>query len=88
MNQIHLHHLDCVLDALDLDGDDGEDLDGDAVELVEAAPGASLRQALVDVAARHVVHLVRLVGWVFSHVVGLHNFPQEKVSYSSDDGLK
>ena len=54
-------YLDCVLDALDLDGDDGEDLDGDAVELVEAAPGASLRQALVDVAARHVVHLG---GWL------------------------
>ena len=66
MTQIPFSHLDCVLDALDLDGDDGEDLDGDAVELVEAAPGASLRQALVDVAARHVVHLD---GWIFSHVV-------------------
>ena len=41
-------YLDGVLDALDLDGDDREHLDGDAVELVEAAPGAGLGEALVD----------------------------------------
>jgi len=44
--------LDGVLDALDLDGDDGQHLDADAVELVEAAPGTGLRQTLVDVTDR------------------------------------
>ena len=41
-----------VLDALDLDGDDRQNLDRYAVELVETAPGAGLRQALVDVSDR------------------------------------
>ena len=44
--------LDGVLDALDLDGNDRKHLDGDAVELVEAAPGTGLRQTFVDVADR------------------------------------
>jgi hypothetical protein len=35
-----------------LRGDDGEDLDGDAVELVEATPRARLRQPAEDVAHR------------------------------------
>jgi hypothetical protein len=40
------------LNALDLDGDDRQDLHGDTVELVEAAPRAWLGQAFVDVAYR------------------------------------
>jgi hypothetical protein len=38
--------------GLDLDGDDRQDLHGDTVELVEAAPRAWLGQAFVDVAYR------------------------------------
>ena len=58
------HHLflpDCILDALHLDGDNTENLNGDPVELVKAAPGSSLREALEDVATRLVVHLLRTV---------------------------
>lgn len=39
-----------------LRGHDGEDLDGDPVEFVEAAPGAGLREPAEDVAHR-------LKGW-------------------------
>ena len=39
----------------------GEHRDRDAVELVEAAPGTGLRKALVDLAHRLVIHLVRAV---------------------------
>ena len=35
------------LNALDLDSDDGQDLDRDPVELVEAAPGTGLSQTLI-----------------------------------------
>ena len=50
--------LDAVLDGLHLRRDHAQHLDGDAVELVEAAPRARLRQTLVDVADRAVIHLL------------------------------
>uniref|UniRef100_A0A1I8JGD9 CCHC-type domain-containing protein n=1 Tax=Macrostomum lignano TaxID=282301 RepID=A0A1I8JGD9_9PLAT len=49
--------LDGILDALHLNGHHGQHLYGDAVELVKAAPGTRLRQALVNVSDRLVVHL-------------------------------
>lgn len=56
-----------VQNRSNLYGNDGQHLDGDAIELVEASPGACLRQALVDVAARLVVHLLRAVEHVDQH---------------------
>lgn len=50
-----------LLYGLHLDGHHGEDLHADAIELVKAAPGTRLRQSLVNVAARFVVHLLRTV---------------------------
>ena len=44
-----------------LDSDDRENLDGDPVELVKAAPCPGLGEALEDVAARLVVHLLGTV---------------------------
>ena len=50
-----------VQHRLVLRGAHGEDSNGDAVELVEAAPRAGLRQTLVNAAHDVVVHLVRAV---------------------------
>mmetsp|Transcript_41935 Transcript_41935/g.67883 ORF Transcript_41935/g.67883 Transcript_41935/m.67883 type:complete len:390 (+) Transcript_41935:5576-6745(+) len=49
--------LDRIADCLELHRAHGEDLGHQAVELVEAAPGAAGRETLVDVAQRQVVHL-------------------------------
>ena len=48
-------------------GADGQHGDGDAVELVKAAPGTRLRQTLVDLPHRLVVHLVAAVEDVALH---------------------
>ena len=53
---------DALQDGAILRGDDREHLDGDAVELVEAAPCARLREAREKVARHLVVHLIRAVG--------------------------
>ena len=44
-----------------LDSDDRENFDGDPVELIKAAPSASLSETHEDVAARLVVHLLAAV---------------------------
>jgi len=53
--------IDGDLDALDLLRDDRQNLQLNAVELVEARPGAGLRQTLEELAHRLVVQPVRTV---------------------------
>ena len=50
-----------VLDGQDLLRHDGQDREGDPVELVEATPQAALAKALEDLGAVRVLHLIRAV---------------------------
>ena len=53
--------LDAILHSLHLRGDHTQHLDGNAVELIEATPGACLGQASEDISHGLVVHLIRAV---------------------------
>ena len=53
--------IDSILDGRDLLGYDGQHLELNAVELVEARPGARLRQAFEELAHRLEVQAIRTV---------------------------
>ena len=61
--QLLLVRLDGLENDAHLLRDDGEHLEVDAVELVEAAPHTCLGEALDDLTSRAVVHLVAAVGY-------------------------